>query len=1004
MKLSKLLGTTILTSAIGLAGAAAAQDPAAQSTPAATVEEVVVTGTRLRLPDYEASNPVVSVTSETLDNAGVTNITDFLTDLPALTGSITLNEYSNAGDRARVGINNLNLRNLGVDRTLVLVNGRRHVAGQAGDSAVDVNSIPVGLIERIETLTGGASAVYGADGVSGVVNFILKDDYEGAESRVQYNWTDGGGGENLFASALWGDNFHDGRGNVTLAVEYNKAERLKREDRDFASLAGMETIVENPSYTGAPGEYQFIFARNARYIDTSPGGSVYTDLNFGSIFGDPGSFSGVDFNGDGTPFTDGVYGGGFVMVGGDGSQLAAFQTDIVPGVERGSIGLTYRYDLTPNHRFFAEAKAIRSETQFVSQPSFDYALFIPIDNPYIPAPISAAATAPGGIATVLGGVLVARDNFDLGYVIRDVQRDTYRMVFGLEGSLTDDISYEMSVNYGRMVEDNVERNNRINERFYAATDAVRDPLTGQIVCRSNLDPTAIPQGNYPGFGSDPFDPTTWGTTFTPGANSGCQPLNVFGDGVMSAEARDWVLTDSYSSSDIDQLVFNAFLAGDSQRLFSLPAGPVSWVVGMEYRRESADFQPSEEELLASQAGYDISWLGAGDPLSGSFNVSEMFAEISAPLLRDLPFAQDLTVDAAYRHSDYSTVGQTDAWKVGAKWSLNDTLTFRATEAQAVRAPNIGELFQPQTQTFALLDDPCDDDNYNAGPNPGVREANCRALLGYGPSTPYTFNNVASSAVEGRVGGNPDLEAEEARTFTAGVVFTPTFLPGLSVSLDWYDIELTNAIQTFGAQAIVDKCYDLPQPNQFCDLVTRDPGNNFIDSFEQFSVNVASYTTQGWDLNLRYDLDPADWGIQQDIGQFSFTMIANKLEDLTFTEDPSDPLSVDPEVGAAFAPEWQVTMDLTWTWRDFTVNYGYNWFDETIRFENRPADFIEPEYVNWSARSMQDVQVRWDVTDRASVYGGINNITNQKPDRAFDDLSYPVGPFGRTFYVGVNLQL
>lgn len=983
----------VLSAAV-MAAPALAQTAPAATQPAAEVEEVVVTGTRLRLPDYSSTNPVVSVTAETIESAGVTNITDFLTDLPALISSTTLNDNSNAGDRARVGLNQLNLRNLGVDRTLTLVNGRRHVAGSAGDSAVDVNSIPVGLIERIETLTGGASAVYGADGVAGVVNFILKDDFEGREVRTQYNWTAEGGGENLMVQGLWGDNFHDGRGNITLGAEYNKAYRLAREDRDFASLDGLESIIVNQSYTGAPGQYQRSFARNARYIDTSPGGSVQTDLDFGD------SFYGNDFNGDGTPWHDGDYGGGFVMVGGDGSQLAAFQTDIIPGVERAALNLTYRYDLTPNHRFFAEAKAMRTQSTFESQASFDYGLFVPMDNPYMPASIRADASGPDGLGGAIGGVLIARDNFDLGFVARDVQRDTYRVVFGLQGNLLDDVAYEMSVNYGKVLEDNLETNNRISERWFAAIDAVRDPATGQIVCRSNLDPSAIPLGDF----FSPFDASTWGTTFTPGANSGCVPLNIFGDGVMTEEARDWVMGEARSSSSIDQLVFNAFLSGDSQRLFTLPAGAVSWVLGVEYRRETAEFKPSEEERLGAQTGYDVTWLGAAEPLNGAFDTSEVFAEVSVPLLRDLPFAKDLTLDAAYRYSDYSTVGQTEAWKLGLRWQVNDSLAFRATDAQAVRAPNIGELFTAQNQTFALLADPCDNDNFNAGDNPAVREANCRALLGYGPSTPYTFNDTTSSSVEGRVGGNPDLGPEDAQTFTAGVVFTPSFLRGLSVSLDWYDIELSNAIQLFSAQTIVNKCYDLPQPNQFCGLLTRDATTSFIDSFQQFSVNVASYTTQGWDLNLRYDLDPANFGIDRDIGRFTFSLIASKLEDLTFTEDPSDPLSIDDDLGTRFAPEYQATLDLTWRWRDLTVNYGYNWFDETIRFEGRPDDFIEPEYMNWSARSVQDIQVKWTIDDRIDVFGGINNITDQRNDRSFDRIAYPVNALGKTFYLGLNVTL
>ena len=360
------------------------------------------------------------------------------------------------------------------------------------------------------------------------------------------------------------------------------------------------------------------------------------------------------------------------------------------------------------------------------------------------------------------------------------------------------------------------------------------------------------------------------------------------------------------------------------------------------------------------------------------------------------------LDAAYRYSEYSTVGDADAWKLGLQWRMNDSIMFRATQAQAVRAPNISELFLPLSQTFATLSDPCDDSNYQAGINPEIREANCRADLGIGANDPYTFNNTSSSSIEGVIGGNQDLQPETADTFTAGFVLTPTFIPGFSFALDYYDIELTEAVQFFSAQNIVNKCYDLPQPNQFCDLITRDPNNQFIDSFEQFGVNVASYVTSGWDFSFRYVIDPVDFGIQRDIGQFGLSLVGNKLEELTFIEDPNDPLSADEQVGQAFVPEWQATFDLTWEFNDLYVNYGYNWFDETRRYEGRPDDYIDPRYVNYSERSTHDIQVRYDVRDSVTVYGGINNIGDQQPDRGLTD--YPVGPLGRYFYLGASMRL
>lgn len=1030
----RLRQSTSLTAgvlAVFLAGPALAQQvqpvseaPAQEE--ATQLDEIIVTGTRLRVQDYVASNPVVTVTGETLEYAGVTNITDFLVDQPALTGSTTLQDNSNAGARGSVGLNLLNLRNLGEDRTLVLIDGRRHVASSAGSSAVDTNTIPVALVQSIEVLTGGASAVYGADGVSGVVNFVMRRDFEGVDIRAQTGWSDEGGGSTSFLSGVVGHNFADGRANVTLAAEYSNTNRLASNDRYFSTLQGRETVVVNPNYSQAgfdpnnPETYQRVFRRNARYIDTSPGGSIYADINFGSLYGDPGSLVGVDFTGDGRPWTDGEHTGGFIMIGGDGTQLAAFGTDLIPGLDRYSFNTSVNVELTPNHRFFVEGKFVRTETQFQSQPSFDYSLFVPIDNPFIPEAARQAALAPDGLATPFGreiyeayfggtlpgpGILLARDNFDLGFILRDVERDTTRLVIGFEGDLTSNIGYEFSVNYGRTSETNTELNNRINERFYAAVDAVDEGqfLTGtpngNIVCRSNLDPNAIPFGNSAGMGSSPFDPTTWGTTFTPGANSGCVPMNIFGDGSPSAEALAWVMTDSTSRDRIEQFVINGFITGDSTPWFSLPAGPVSFVLGGEYRREEALSIPSTEEVLADQVGYDVTWLGAGTTLRGDFDVKEVFAELLVPLVRDVPLIQDLRVEGAYRYSDYSTVGETEAWEGRLRWSVIDDLAFRATTARAVRAPNISELFLPPSQTFAILSDPCDDDNYQLGINPAVREANCRAVLGYGPNDPYLFNNISSSSIEGVIGGNPGLGAETADTFTVGLVLTPRFLSGFSLAIDYYDIELKDAIQFFSAQNIVNKCYDLPQPNQFCDLVSRNPNNSQIDYFEQFGVNVASYVARGYDLSARYVLDPADFGIDRNIGRFGFGVIAGKTEELTFTEDPSDPLSSDQTVGQARVPEWQGSADITWEWNDLLVNYGYNWTSETRRYEGVPDDFIDPRFRNYDGRSTHDLQVRYNLNDEFSIYGGVNNIGNQEPARGLSD--YPASPLGRYFYVGLK---
>jgi outer membrane receptor protein involved in Fe transport len=1010
-----LLRSTILAGTAGLlsvvaAGAASAQDAPAQEQ-ATEVEEIVVTGSRIRVQDYVAPNPVVSVTAESIQNSGQTNLTDFLTELPALAQSLTLQEGADTTTPGAAGLNLLDLRGLGTNRTLVLVNGRRHVASSPGTASVDINAIPVALIERTEVLTGGASAVYGADGVSGVVNFILKDDFEGVDMRAQYGNSEAGGGENIFASLLIGENFAGGRGNITFGLEYNKDDALKFFDRDFTRTGNRFIFVNNPddpeTFGGAqtPDIPDLILANNARYIDTTRGGSIYTN------FANATTLSGVSFLGDGSPFIDGESAGGFIALGGSGTPLDDFNDDLLPGLERGTVSFTARYDLTDNLRLFGEAKYTQSQTEFFAQPSYVYGLFTSLDNPFIPAAARADALAPGGLGTIEGydgflpgpGVLVARDNFDLGTQGYDITRETLRGVIGLEGDLTDNISFEASYVYGRADEETVTSNVLINDRFFAATDVILSG--GQPVCRSNIDPTAIPVGDV--FGQFAFPDEAFGATFTPGANSGCRPINLFGEGVNDQAAIDWITGTYVDDATIEQHVVNAFISGDTTGFFSLPAGPIGFVLGGEYRKESSDARPSAIQLLADDLEYPLTGVGRASRTQGEFDVSEVFAEVSVPIVRDLPFAQAVDLSAAYRYSDYSTSGGSDTWNVNGRWEIDDTVAFRGTVARAVRAPNIVNLFQGRQQTFGSFADPCSAENLTEGENPELRLQNCTADLAAFGLDAGDFINNSSEAVGGFIQGNPLLVPEEANTWTFGFVLTPVAIPGLSLSLDYYNIEIEDAIQSYTAQRIVDNCYDLPRPNQFCDLIERGTvGGNAgrITSFQQSPVNVSSYATSGWDLNVNYRLDPANFGIERDIGTFNFALIANALDELTFTEDET----ADPTYsqGLADAPEYTATFDVTWNWRDWSANYGFSWFAETYRQSrvsrvNNP-DAYEPQYRKFPAREVHDFRIAYDVNDGVGLYAGVNNFTDEQP--APGSEGYPVSALGRYFYVGATARL
>lgn len=1000
---SALAGGIIAAALIGTPVLAQTAPPPQDET---NVGEVVVTGSRIRVQDYVAANPITSVTAETIENSGQTNLTNFLTDIPALSQSLTLQDGADTSTPGLAGLNLLELRGLGTDRTLVLVNGRRHISSSPGTAAVDINSIPVALVERTEVLTGGVSAVYGADAVSGVVNFILKDDFEGVDFRTQYGTSDAGGADNYFASLLLGDNFAEGRGNVTVALEYNKDEALTVSERDYTRSGNRAIFVNNPddpeTFGGlqTPGITDLILANNVRYFDTSRGGSIYTN------FGTATTRSGVSFLGSGAPFVDGTDTGGFTSIGGSGSPLDDFNDDLLPGLERGTISLTGRYDITPGLRAFTELKYTQSQSQFFAQPSYVYGLFVPLDNPFIPASARADALTPGGLGLSDGAVLLARDNFDLGTQNYDITRETYRAVVGLSGDLTDNIGFEASYVYGRADQEQTAKNVIINDRFFAATDVIVSG--GQPVCRSNIDPTAVPVGDV--FGQFQFPEEAFGATFTPGANSGCQPLNLFGEGLNSQAAIDWINGEYTDEATIEQHVFNAFVSGDTQGFFSLPGGPVGFVFGGEYRKETSDARPSDIQLLADSLEYPLTGVGRASRTQGEFDVSEFFAEVSAPIVKDLPFAKSVELSAAYRYSDYSTSGGTDTWNVNGRWDIDDTLAFRATVARAVRAPNIVDLFRGRQQTFSAFADPCSRENLTDGENPTLRLQNCTADLtpfGLTVGGPGSYTNTSSESVGGFVQGNPLLNPESADTYTFGFVITPADIPGFSLSLDYYNIEITDAIQAYAPQTIVNNCYDLPRPNQFCDLIERGTvaGNaGRVVSFNQIPGNLATYETSGWDLNAQYRLDPANFGMERDIGTFNFSLVANLLDTLSFTEvSGADPTNSQNRPGS---PEYTATFDVTWNWKALSANYGFSYFNAVDRqsrqsLSNNP-DLYAAEYRRFPAREVHDIRVGYDVNDGLGLYAGVNNFTDQQP--AIGTESYPVDALGRYFYVGATAKL
>jgi len=1030
------------------------QDPGALQPvdEAEELEEIVVTGSRIRRSNLDMPVPVMSVDAEDILRSGETDIGNLLQEIPSLIGSVTTDTSNVIG--AATGTSTLNLRNLGTERTLVVVNGRRHIAGIVGEQTVDINTIPTALVERVDVLTGGASAIYGADAVTGVVNFILKDDFEGVDIRSQAGISDEGDAEDYFVSVTAGGNFGDGRGNAWVNAEFNRNRPVFQPDRVFAAGGpvfdfdrGVRRDEEASEVTNTPDVQDFFgtdpdaavsFQPNETFAISSAAGRITIPLAAGGALevgpnGEPlpgGDFffGGLFFNGPGTlrNFDPGLAAGGANGIGGDGIPNITNLGILTPETDQLNVNANVKYEFMPELRLFMETKFSFSDTQSGKGGVNTFNDFIPIqgDNPFIPTELQSVIDDAAAAGLGPGQILITRDQLDRNVAnTSDADRLTIRVVTGFEGDIGTNWNYELSYNYGRAEADVANSRNRVEDRFFAAVDAValseddiaglpvdaaiqavrpgvdeamtitgRDAQVGDIVCRSSIDPEAEPPvASFP-------TPREGFLTFDPGPGSPCVPVNIFGANTISQAAADFIWQRTVNDIQLEQHVVSGFISGDTSGFFELPHGPISLVAGGEFRREESRFFPdslNENELI---------FAGGTMPTTGAFDVGEGFAEVSIPVLADLPFAQQLTVDGAVRLSDYSTIGHTTAWKAVGLWEPTQDIRIRGGFSRAVRAPNVTELFQPQTVAFFFPDDPCDEDFIGAGTQ--FREQNCRAL-----GIPEGFDDPNTARFEGVSGGNPDLAEEEADTFWIGGVITPRWIPNLSVSIDFYDIEITDAISTIDAQEIVDNCVDAPTlNNEFCELQQRDPGTLALSFIEQVEQNVAAFETRGIDFQVRYTQDLADLGLD-DWGSLTFNVVGSHVLDRTrfqFQRFPDEPTRED---GSFFDPEWAVNMDTTWNWQALSLSYQLRFqssqllpgldFEEIAAFQaNNPGlPFADPQETGNAF--VHDINVNYQLLDDLRVYFGVNNLADRDPFRA--SVTRPVSGIGRFFFGGFTLQ-
>lgn len=718
-----------------------------------TLDAVRVTGSRVMSAGFESPTPVTSITQEQIQAEAPNNIVDFINTLPAMSNTRSPTQGNNAISSGATGMSLLDLRGLGADRTLVLVDGRRHV-GSTLQGSVDANTLPTGLIRGVDIVTGGASSVYGSDAVAGVVNFMLDKYYTGTKGFLQAGRSGYHDDEQTSAGISFGQAFADGRGHVLLSAEHATSDGVGAA-RDRSWFRGWGTMV-NPDWVDGNGEPNQIIVPFLNRPNEAVGGLVTSGPLQWMAFspdGSPRRFDHGLLDPTGTSSSGGELDGHFAPVSlkGASERHNAFA--------RGSFWINDDFEL------FTELSHARSRVR--TNASYNYyggSLTIFRDNAYL-HPDVAAAMDGVGISSFAYGLL-------LGEASPNVQTTTDRAVVGLSGTLGETWTLDAYYQYGRSKLHTQVLNTANTKHMKLALDAVVDPASGNVVCRSTL--------------SDP--------------GNGCVPLNTFGGAFMSTQALAYVLGTPELRQTMKQEVLSASLRGEP---VELPAGPLVTAFGVEARRESVDG-------WADPAGQAREWLfGNFLPTQGENRVKEAFAEALVPLLEDT-----LSLNTAARVADYSYSGTAFTWKLGLSWSPLDSLTIRTVRSRDIRAPNLAELYQAGVTQRQNVNDPW-------------------------------FGNIRRN-IERVSRGNVALRPEEADTFSLGIVFSPW--DNFQGALDYYQIDISDAITTLSNQQIVDRCYD--GDADLCRLVDRDASGALV-GLTSSPVNVANRTIRGVDTDLVY---------------------------------------------------------------------------------------------------------------------------------------------------------
>jgi len=910
----KSLTAAAVAASLGFPAFAIAQD--AQDVEAETnIEKIQVTGSRIKQTDIEGANPVSVFTGEDLAKVGVTDVGDFIQRMPAMSGSPIGTTTNNGGN----GSVQINLRGLGAARTLVLVNGRRTVDGG------DFQTIPSSMIERIEVLKDGASAVYGADAVAGVVNVITKKSAQGVDVNFQYRTsTEANKDHERTFSVVAGREFADG--NIVFGVDITEQTPVRQGDADnvdffqlpYAGFDGPGITANGPIAEGP----------NANAILLGSG-----SIPCGNIYLDDGNSYTL------APCQDGE--GSFESW--DGEGYIADRGDFREFVGSGAGNDTYNYApvnfiQTPYNKINVFSNAdfkisddvqAYTELRVNKRESLQRLAATPFDTLFDPGFSDTAAVSPDSYYNPFDET-VTRVRRRVLEGNREFQQDVLQAqgVFGIRGYLTDTWDFDINYNYGYRERTDIDRGQLYGPNLSKALGPSFENANGDIVCGTGPD--------------DVID--------------GCVPMNIFGgNGSLTPEMLDYVsvdLTDHYRSQ------LDTFTASTSGDLFELPAGFVGAAFGYEYRREWTAYSPDSGKALDEVSG------NTGGGVEGSFTVNSLFGEVSLPILSGAPAAETLEANLGLRYDDFSTFGSESTYQAGIRWQPYQGLLIRGTYGEVFRAPTIGNLFSPQADSFPSASDPCRADNWSN--LTASQQSVCVA-----EGVPQGGNSSTDSQVRSRVGGNPDLQPEEGDTTTIGVAWSPDFLEGFNVTLDWYEINIENVIDTVLTQNTMNACINGVQ--SLCDNITRGD-DGIIEQVVTLPSNLTSRVAEGIDTEFSYNFNT-------EVGEFrTFLGWTHVLKrENTVVNDEGNLEAVDftgtysQFVTGETYPENKVNFTTDWFWNDLTVSYAAEYISgidyELLYF---------PGTVSVDAQVYHDLSVAYETPWGPRVSVGVTNLTDENP--------------------------